>query len=114
MKKESGSCQKNMSNILNNLGIEEDQLDWWHLAVCRGMDTNLFYDVYEVNVNIAKNIDEACLACPVSKICYNVGVENNEHGVWGGVYLSSGSIDKSKNVHKTQEVWKRLRKKHVH
>ncbi len=40
--------------------------------------------------------------------------ENNEYGVWGGVYLSSGSIDKSKNLHKTQESWKRLKKKNVY
>lgn len=100
-----------MSNILDNLGIEENDLDWWHLAVCRGMDTNLFYDTYEVNINIAKSIDEACIACPVSKICYNIGVENDEHGVWGGIYLNAGSADKSKNLHKTPEVWKRLKKK---
>lgn len=103
-----------MSNILDNLGVEENELDWWHLAICRGMDTNLFYDTYEVNVNIAKSIDEACLSCPVSNICYNVGVENNEHGVWGGVYLNSGSPDKSKNLHKTPDVWKRLKRKNVH
>lgn len=102
-----------MSNILNDLGIDTEDLDWWHLGICRGMDTNLFYDKYEADPNVAKNIDEACLSCPVIKMCYKSGIENSEYGVWGGVYLSSGEIDKSKNLHKTQEVWKRLRSKGV-
>ena len=98
-----------MSSILNDLGIDKDDFDWFDLAICRGMDTNLFFDKYEVDVNIAKNIDEACLSCPVIKMCYQAGSENDEYGVWGGIYLNSGSIDKSKNIHKTQEVWKRLK-----
>lgn len=110
---ESGNSLKNMSNILNNLGIDTEDFDWWHLAVCRGMETNLFYDKYEADTNIAKSIDEACLSCPVIKMCYQSGIDNSEYGIWGGVYLSSGEIDKSKNLHKTPEVWKRLRSKGV-
>ena len=102
-----------MSNILNNLGIDTEDFDWWHLAICRGMETNLFYDKYEADANIAKSIDEACLSCPVIKMCYQSGIDNSEYGIWGGVYLSSGEIDKSKNLHKTPEVWKRLRSKGV-
>ena len=101
-----------MSDILNNLGIDLDDLDWYHLGLCRGMDTNLFYDKYEADVNIAKNIDEACMGCPVIKMCYESGTENNEHGIWGGVYLNSGSVDKTRNTHKTKEVWKRLKVLH--
>lgn len=108
-----GSYQKLMSNILNDLGVDKDDFDWWHLAVCRGMETNLFYDKYEVDPNIAKSIDEACFSCPVIKMCYESGVENSEYGVWGGVYLTSGDIDMSKNLHKTSEAWKKLRSKHA-
>ena len=114
MIRERGFFQKNMSSILNELGIDKEDFDWWHLAVCRGMDTNLFYDKYEVDVNTAKNIDEACLSCPVISMCYKSGVYNNEYGVWGGVYLNAGVIDKTRNMHKTQEVWKRLKRKDVH
>lgn len=103
-----------MSNILNDLGLDEDDLNWFDLAVCKGMDTNLFYDKYEADVNIAKNIDEACLSCPVLKMCYDSGVSNAEQGVWGGIYLNSGSIDKTRNIHKTTEVWKRLKRKNVY
>ena len=111
---ECGLCLNNMSNILNDLGVDKEDLDWWHLGICRGMDTNLFYDKYENDEKIAKNIDEACLACPVIAMCYQSGIENNEYGVWGGVYLNSGSMDKNKNLHKTNEVWKRLKAKNVY
>jgi hypothetical protein len=100
-----------MSNILNELGVDEDDLDWYHLAACRGLDTNLFYDKYEADPNIAKSIDEACLTCPVSKMCYDFGVTNKEQGVWGGVYLNTGEVDKPRNIHKTQDVWKRIKAK---
>lgn len=103
-----------MSNILNDLGIDKDNFEWYHLAACSGLDTNLFFDKYEIDINIAKNIDEMCLSCPVASICYQSGIEKNEYGVWGGVYLSSGTIDKSKNLHKTENVWKRLKKKNVY
>jgi hypothetical protein len=49
-----------MSNILNDLGLDPDNCNWWHLAACRGMDTDLFFDNYEADENIAKNIDEMC------------------------------------------------------
>jgi hypothetical protein len=103
-----------MSSILNDLGVSADDFEWWDIAICKGMDTNLFYDKYESDVQTAKSIDEACLSCPVIRICYENGVNNNEYGVWGGVYLNSGSIDKSKNLHKTQDSWKALRKKNVY
>ena len=100
-----------MSSILNDLGVDPEDFDWYHLSACRGMDTNLFYDKYESDISIAKNIDEACLSCPVAKMCYDFAVENNEQGVWGGIYLNNGEIDKSKNSHKTQDIWKKIRVK---
>ena len=103
-----------MSSILNSLGVDEEDFDWYDIAICRGMDTNLFYDQYEADQNIAKNIDEMCLSCPVLEMCFKVGKEMNEYGVWGGVFMNSGSIDKSKNLHKTADTWKRLKKKHVY
>lgn len=102
-----------MSSILNDLGIDQDNFDWFDLAACKGMDTNLFYEKYEADINIAKNIDEMCLSCPVISMCYESGKINNEYGVWGGAYLNAGSIDRSRNLHKTSEIWKRLRRKGV-
>jgi hypothetical protein len=102
-----------MSDILNELGLDEDNVRWWDLAACHGMDTNLFFDKYELDVNMAKAIDQCCLSCPVIQMCYKSGIENNEYGVWGGVYLSSGSVDKMKNIHKDKNVWKELRKRNA-
>lgn len=112
--KEFGNCLNNMSNILNDLGIDQENAKWYEFAVCLGMDTNLFFDRYESDINIAKNIDEACLSCPVIKICHDEGIVNDEYGVWGGVYLASGAVDKARNAHKTKEVWKRIKEKHVY
>lgn len=100
-----------MSDILNKLKSDEDSIKWWHLAACQGMDTNLFFDKYEIDPAIANAIDQCCLSCPVIKMCYDSGVENNEYGVWGGIYLSSGSIDKMKNIYKDKNIWKIIRKK---
>ena len=112
--KESGNCQNDMSNILNSLNVDEDNLDWYKLALCLGMDTNMFFDKYEADINVAKSIDEACLSCPVIKLCYDNGVANSDYGVWGGVYLNSGAHDKVRNAHKTKDVWKRIKEKHVY
>lgn len=101
-----------MSKILNSLGLDKDSLQWQDLALCLGMDTNLFFDSYETDPNIAKSIDQACMSCPVISMCYKYGVESDNYGVWGGVYLSSGTPDKSKNSHKTKEVNKRLKTLH--
>ena len=101
-----------MSDILNELNSDEDTIRWWHLAACQGMDTNLFFDKYEIDVSMAKAIDQCCLSCPVINMCYKSGEDNNEYGVWGGVYLSAGSIDKMKNIHKTKDIWKLVRQKH--
>jgi hypothetical protein len=103
-----------MSNILNDLGIDKADPKWYDLALCRGMDTNLFFDKYESDMSVAKGIDEACMSCPVIKICHDNGVANNDYGVWGGIYLNAGETDKGKNAHKTKDVWKRLKAKHVY
>lgn len=102
-----------MSDILNELNSDEDSIRWWHLAACQGMDTNLFFDKYEIDINMARAIDQCCLSCPVIQMCYKSGEDNNEYGVWGGIYLSSGSIDKMKNIHKTKDIWKQIRQKHA-
>lgn len=114
MIKAFGRYQLNMSNILDSLGVDEDDLDWWHLAACNGMETDLFFEKYETDVNIAKSIDECCLTCPVAKFCIASGLDNNEYGVWGGIFLTAGEVDKTRNIHKTEDVWKRIKAKHGH
>ena len=100
-----------MSNILNKFQNDSEDIVWQDLAACLGIDTNLFFDKYESDINIAKAIDQCCLSCPVMAMCREAGIENNEYGVWGGVFLSSGLMDKMKNAHKTKEVWKQIKAK---
>ena len=61
---------------------------------------NLFFDDYEEDKVVAEQADNMCLSCPVAKACLLDGEENNSYGVWGGLYLTSGKIDKNKNSHK--------------
>lgn len=100
-----------MSDVLSLLGLDLDSLEWQELAVCEGMDVNLFYDDYESDNNVANMIDEACLSCPVMAQCLQEGFANGEWGVWGGIYLTSGKVDKNRNTHKSKETWKRIEEK---
>lgn len=101
-----------MSNIIEELGLDPDNVKWYQLAACSGTDINMFYDDYESDKFLSIQVDEMCLHCPVIKQCYNEGVQNKERGVWGGVYLDLGRIDKEHNSHKTQDTWKRLKAIH--
>jgi hypothetical protein len=78
---------------------------WKDDARCLGMDTNIFFDKYEEDQAIAARIDNFCRECPVRKQCFAVGVSNKEWGVWGGVYLKEGNIDREFNQHKTKQSW---------
>ena len=98
-----------MSDVLSILGIAPGDLNWQDLALCSEMDTNYFYDYYESSVQVAAMIDDACLSCPVMTQCLQFGVENGETGVWGGIYLVNGRPDKSRNMHKTQDIWEQVR-----
>lgn len=101
-----------MSSVQDVLGIDLDELQWIDLALCDGtMDTNMFFDDYEADEQVAKVVDEACLSCPVMAQCLQRGMDNNEWGVWGGIYLVAGKADKNRNSHKTEEVKQAMREK---
>ena len=93
-----------MSDALSELGLDLEDLEWSDLAICNGMPTNMFYDDYESDVQVAKVVDDACLSCPVMVQCLERGMENSEWGVWGGMYLVSGKPDRNRNSHKTEDV----------
>lgn len=78
---------------------------WKDKAECLGMDTNLFFDKYEEDDHLANSIDHLCQRCPVIKECFAWGISNKEWGVWGGVYIKDGKIDKEFNRHKTKNGW---------
>lgn len=78
---------------------------WKNEAKCLGMDTNIFFNRYEEDSLFAASIDSLCQGCPVRRQCFAVGVSNKEWGVWGGVYLRDGIIDKEANAHKNKNDW---------
>lgn len=90
---------------------------WEDYAACIDMPIRYFHkddndpDNYEEDEQIALITDEICLSCPVIEQCLKKGMSGGEWGVWGGVYLSAGKIDKTRNSHKSKEVWKRWNKR---
>ena len=78
---------------------------WKDNAECLGMDTNLFFDKYEEDPHVAKAVDRICQRCPVNQDCFASGISQKEWGVWGGVYLKDGKIDREFNAHKTKDDW---------
>lgn len=112
-------------NIFDQLGITQDDVHWHDLAACKdlifrvnesnsGKIFDPMFDNYENDTSpfsIRHSVDEMCLSCPVQQICYDYAVDNEQTGVWGGVYFSNGKIDKTRNSHKTKETWKRIKAK---
>ena len=95
-------------SLLEELGIHIEDFTWEKLALCQGMERNLFFDDYESDQEIAKQVDEICLHCPVFKQCYEKG-KNGQRGVWGAVYWNgAGKEDSTQSGHKTEEVRRRI------
>lgn len=84
------------------------QLLWKDNAACFGMDTNIFFEIYEDNVDKRPEIDSLCANCPVAKTCFANGVSGKEWGIWGGIYLENGEISREFSRHRTKEQWGEL------
>lgn len=82
-----------------------DKHSWKEKGRCFGFDTNLFFDRYEEDERLRLAIDDLCRECPVRKLCFAVGINGKEWGVWGGVYLENGDISREFNKHRTKESW---------
>lgn len=78
---------------------------WKNKARCNGFDTELFFDKYEEDVDLRKDVDELCASCPVVRQCFAVGISQKGWGVWGGVYMENGKISREFNRHRTKADW---------
>lgn len=78
---------------------------WKDDADCLGLDTNIFFDKYEDDMQSRLMVDALCKTCPVARQCFAVGVSSKEWGVWGGIYLEGGEISKEFTSHKTKQEW---------
>lgn len=82
-----------------------DKHNWKDQALCLGQDINDFFDNYEEDIELRKEIDGLCHECPMRRVCFANGVSGKEWGVWGGVYLENGSISREFNRHKNKQDW---------
>lgn len=99
-----------MSDILSELDIDPDDFDWKSFAYCKNVNPRTFYEEYEDDPVSAAATDEMCLSCPVFKWCMETAQENGEWGCWAAIYWNgSGKPDPNRNLHKTPEVWEKIR-----
>lgn len=58
------------------------ELKWWDLGACRGLDSAIFYPDEDVDAAPAK---EVCASCHVREACLEYAIAHRERsGVWGG------------------------------
>lgn len=70
---------------------------WKQFANCRGMDPNMFFDLFEQSVEVQLEVDETCANCVVRSQCLEwAEAEGLEGGVFGRKYLD-GKKKKKKN-----------------
>ena len=79
--------------------------NWKDEGLCVGDDVNLFFEKYEEDVEVRKEIDSLCSICPMARICFATGISQKAYGVWGGVYLDKGKVSREYNKHKTKQDW---------
>jgi len=93
----------------------DDRNKWQDYASCNGVEDQApFFDDYESDVVVAIATDQLCQHCPVAKQCLEEGTSDSNWGVWGGLYLVYGKIDKQRNSHKTDDDWRDLERIHGH
>lgn len=103
--------------------LTDENVTWQELGSCSGMAqsalesgeeySDLFFDEYENDPVMAEQADNLCVTCPVAKQCGAFGRSTKSWGVWGGVYLKEGRVEASRNAHKSDEMWSRLRAIHA-
>ncbi len=92
---------KNMNDFLHERGLDVDKLQWQDLAACNNMPLGLFFELYETDKVVAREVDNICFLCCVRNQCLAFGKRQKETGVWGGVYLINGEPDSIRNKHKS-------------
>lgn len=64
-------------------------MTWHDHAVCRGMDTEVFYPVSRDATALAREVRRAkaiCAGCPVRSECLSDALDRHDvHGIWGGL-----------------------------
>ena len=66
------------------MSIQEikQEMKWWDLGACRGLDASVFYPEDEAGAEVAKGV---CGECAVKAACLEHALSLREKaGVWGG------------------------------
>lgn len=95
-----------MTNILDQLGLDEEDINWQDFAACAGVDDippEYFDKYYQDNPAIRPVVDSICLGCPVIQECFAQAARNKESYVWAGVFFDNGTPVPEMNSHKTPE-----------
>jgi len=54
-------------------------------AVCRGIDTDVFYPAKEIfSHDEERMFERMCIECPAMQACLEWGLAHERYGVWGG------------------------------
>jgi WhiB family redox-sensing transcriptional regulator len=62
--------------------VSVQELKWWDLGACRGLDASVFYPDDEDDAEAAKSV---CAMCSVQSTCLDYALSVREKaGVWGG------------------------------
>lgn len=78
---------------------------WKDNAPCKNLDTNIFFDKYEEDIENRLMVDAFCMSCPLITKCFANGISGKEWGIWGGIYLEDGKPSREFNNHKTKADW---------
>jgi WhiB family redox-sensing transcriptional regulator len=62
--------------------VSVQELKWWDLGACRGLEASIFYPDDDVEADVAKSV---CAQCGVRSACLEYAISHRERaGVWGG------------------------------
>jgi len=64
------------------------KFEWRDSALCKNLEPSVFYPDFrgmDIENYIANNLP--CARCSVKNKCLEYALDNEEQGVWGGVYL---------------------------
>ena len=100
-----------MNDILNELGVDEDDLNWQDLAYCKTIDPKYFDRYYQDSPHLRPVVDDMCMSCPVLKECGIAAVTNRESYVWAATFFDNGVPVPEMNDHKTEDFKRRLRER---
>lgn len=74
-------------------------------ALCKGMDTNLFYmhedELLSVCINLIE-LRKICFSCPLMKECLEYGFKHEKYGTFGGITETERDLIRKRSWNNTK------------